>query len=227
MKLKDILFGVGLIGIFVPFIVSDTAFQFYDTFNREHGVIMSVIKFAILATIGEILGLRIKTGNYYREGFGIIPRAVIWGIYGITIKFAFLVFAVGTKAFLTYMGFDVPVEGSPFSAATIVVSFSISVAINLIYSPVLMTMHKITDTHIEMHKGSLMCLVTPIKMREILKNLNWQVQWDFVFKKTIPLFWIPAHVITFSLPPDSQILFAAILGVVLGVLLGLASLKSS
>jgi hypothetical protein len=52
------------------------------------------------------------------------------------------------------------------------------------------------------------------------------VQWGFVFKKTIPLFWYPAHTLTFLLPAEYRILFAALLGIVLGVLLSVASLKS-
>ena len=50
--------------------------------------------------------------------------------------------------------------------------------------------------------------------------------WGFVYKKTIPLFWIPAHTITFLLPAEYRILVAALLGIVLGVILGIASLKS-
>jgi uncharacterized integral membrane protein len=44
-----------------------------------------------------------------------------------------------------------------------------------------------------------------------------------VFKKTIPLFWYPAHTITFLLPAGFQVLFAAVLGIVLGVLLSVAA----
>lgn len=40
---------------------------------------MSFVKFAILATLGEMLGLRISTGVYHNKTFGIIPRMVIWG----------------------------------------------------------------------------------------------------------------------------------------------------
>ena len=46
---------------------------------------------------------------------------------------------------------------------------------------------------------------------------------EFVFKKTIPFFWYPAHTITFLLPGEMRVLFAAILGVVLGVLLAIAA----
>jgi len=58
------------------------------------------------------------------------------------------------------------------------------------------------------------------------KGINWNIQWHFVFKKTIPFFWIPAHTITFLLPADFQVLFAALLSVMLGLILAIASLKS-
>jgi hypothetical protein len=74
--------------------------------------------------------------------------------------------------------------------------------------------------------GSLKSLITPIAFGNILSQLNWKVQWHFVFKKTIPLFWIPAHTITFMLPSQYQVLFAASLSIVLGVLLSVAAVMS-
>ena len=73
--------------------------------------------------------------------------------------------------------------------------------------------------------GTLRGLFTPINMGEIMQNLNWKVQWGFVFKKTIPLFWFPAHTITFLLPGEMRVLFAALLGVLLGVILSIAARK--
>ena len=64
-----------------------------------------------------------------------------------------------------------------------------------------------------------------IPFAEIFKNINWDVQWHFVLKKTIPFFWFPAHTITFLLPPDFRVLFAAVLGIALGTLLAFAGLK--
>ena len=29
--------------------------------------------------MGELLGLRISSGHYFRKGFGVLPRAVVWG----------------------------------------------------------------------------------------------------------------------------------------------------
>jgi hypothetical protein len=88
-----------------------------------------------------------------------------------------------------------------------------------------MTFHKITDTHIVMHGGKLSALAQPIRFAEMFKQINWDVQWGFVFKKTIPFFWIPAHTITFLLPAEFQVLFAALLSVALGVFLAVASQK--
>ena len=111
------------------------------------------------------------------------------------------------------------------STGKILVAFGISSTLNLIYAPVMMTLHKITDTHIVDNGGTVRGLFRPIKMGSIMSKLNWNVQWNFVFKKTIPFFWIPAHTITFLLPADFRVLFAALLGIALGVLLSVAALR--
>ena len=227
MKRNDLLFISALILFFLPFFVFPAVYDAYTSFNSAHGMIMSFIKFAILATLGEVIGLRIKTGKYNAPGFGILPRAVVWGFLGLTIKLAFVIFSSGSISFLSYMGFEkagaVMQEG--FSLSKLFVAFCISVFMNSIYAPVMMTLHKITDTHILDTGGTLRGLLTPIDFRGIITNLNWDVQWNFVFKKTIPFFWYPAHTITFLLPVDYQVLFAAFLGIALGTILAMASLK--
>jgi hypothetical protein len=57
-------------------------------------------------------------------------------------------------------------------------------------------------------------------------ELDWTTMWGFVFKKTIPLFWIPAQTINFMLPEEYRVLFAAFLSIVLGVLLSVAYLNN-
>lgn len=213
--------------LFLPFFVSADAYAFYNQANAEHGMLLSFLKFALLATAGEMLGLRIRTGSYNQPGFGILPRAIVWGLLGLTIKLAFVIFGKGTPAFLTYMGLQDAgsLMGGAFGAGKLLVAFSISAAMNLIYAPVMMTLHKITDTHILNNGGTLRGLLRPIRFGDIMTGINWQVQWNFVFKKTIPFFWIPAHTLTFLLPEQFQVLFAALLGIALGVILAVASLK--
>lgn len=227
MKKNDFLFIAFILFLFVPFFVSEEAYNIYNQANASHGMLMSFLKFAILATAGEMIGLRIRTGNYNQPGFGLLPRAIVWGFLGLTIKMAFVIFAKGTPAFLAYLGMtEAPaLMAAPFSAGKLLVAFSISAAMNLIYAPVMMTLHKITDTHILNHKGTMTGFLSPIRFGDIMSGINWQVQWNFVFKKTIPFFWIPAHTITFLLPEQFQVLFAALLGIALGVILAIASLK--
>lgn len=227
MKKSDFIVIGCVIVCLLPFFVSDSVYSFYKTFNAEHGMIMSFLKFAILSTLGECIGLRISAGVYNRKGFGIWPRAIVWGVLGMGISMAMTIFSSGVPVFLKTMGMEnaVTVMGESLSWDKVFVAFCISVAQNTIFAPVFMTLHKITDTHILSHGGTLSGFFTPIKMGEIMANLNWRVQWNFVFKKTIPFFWFPAHTITFLLPGDMRVLFAALLGVVLGVLLAIATHK--
>jgi hypothetical protein len=229
MKSKDYIFFLSSVCLFLPFFFFPALLKFYQQFNSDHGMVMSFIKFAILATMGEVIGLRIKTGNYNQPGFGVFPRAIVWGFLGMTVKTAFVIFGTGAPAFLEFLGMKNATEiiKGELNPAKVLVSFSISTSLNLFYAPVLMTFHKITDIHITSNGGTLKGLFTPIKFYEIFPSINWEVQWDFVFKKTIPLFWIPMQTINFLLPPQYQILVAALLGIALGVLLAIASQKGS
>ncbi len=229
MKRTDFIVLICVVLVFLPFFVFDGVYQFYTSFNAEHGLIMSFIKFALLATLGESLGLRIKKGVYNEKGFGLVPRAIVWGFIGVLIKISFIIFTQGTLAFLSYVGIkDVAViYAGGFTAQKLLIAFCISSFMNLIFAPVFMTLHKITDTHILNNGGTLRGFFSPLKFGEIFINLNWSVQYNFVFKKTIPLFWIPMHTITFLLPAEWQVLFAAFLGIALGVLLSIASIKGN
>ncbi|HRS53281.1 MAG TPA: hypothetical protein P5250_01065 [Bacteroidales bacterium] len=228
MKKFDFLVLFCVVVVFIPFFTSNEIYNFYVTFNKDYPLIISFIKFAILATFGEALGLRIKTGQYNQKGFGLLPRAIVWGFIGITISIAFKIFYVGVPAFLEDIGLSnmSQVMKGPFTFKKLLGAFSISVAINIIYAPVMMTFHKITDTHIINNKGTLKGFFSKVNFEEIICNLNWKVQWNFVFLKTIPFFWIPAHTITFVLPPEYQVLSAALLSIVLGVILAIAAQKS-
>ena len=227
MKRTDFYFCLIVVALFAPFFLSSSLYAGYQSFNAEHGMVMSFLKFAVLSTLGELLGLRISTGQYLRKGFGVLPRAVVWGVLGMGINLAFIVFSTGVPAAAGYLGVDDPaaIMAGPVTLSKVLLAFAISVSLNSIFAPVFMTFHKITDTHILATGGTLRGLFTPIPMGEIMQNLNWRVQWGFVFKKTIPFFWFPAHTITFLLPGEMRVLFAALLGVALGVILAVAARK--
>jgi len=225
MKKQDIYIVLVIIIFFAPFFLSTTLYNWYTTFNVEHGLIMSFLKFSVLATLGEVIGLRIRIGHYNTKGFGIIPRAIVWGLLGLSIKLAMTVFSTGMPIFIQYLGIKDAVSSmsGTFSLTKIITAFSISVGMNFIFAPVMMTLHKITDTHILNNGGTICGLFKPIQFGKIISELNWNVQWNFVFKKTIPFFWVPAHTVTFLLPENIQVLFAALLGVALGIILAVSA----
>lgn len=77
-----------------------------------------------------------------------------------------------------------------FGLGKLWIAFAISITMNTIFAPVFMTFHKITDMHILNCGGSLRSLVTPIPMTRIITHLNWDAQWNFVFKKRFLSFGI-------------------------------------
>ncbi len=229
MKKGDIVFGAAVVVLLLPFFVSDAVYEGYKVFNAAHPYLMAFIKFMVLSSVGEMLGLRIKQGVYFYKGYGILPRAIVWGILGVMIAVAMKIFSNGVPVMLESWGLDgmVAAMGGGVSWAKFIDAFCISTAMNTFFAPMFMTLHKVTDTHILNCGGKITSLVTPMKFGEILASLNWKVQWSFVFKRTLPLFWIPAHTITFMLPTAYQVLFAASLSIFLGVLLSVAAVMSN
>jgi hypothetical protein len=235
MKKGDIILALIFAGLFGPFLIWTPVLEFYKEINHEAPYLMSFVKFFILATLGEILGLRIRKGGYPLQGFGILPRAIVWGFLGMSIKMAFVIFAEGAPAMLASMGVQYPSANpaeilnvdffSNFSWLQFLTALSVGTMLNLFFAPVFMTVHKITDAHIVQTRGTLRGFFSPINVREIMAEINWRVQWDFVFKKTIPLFWIPAQTLNFLLPAEYRVLVAAVYSIILGVILAVAAHK--
>jgi hypothetical protein len=233
MKKSDFITALVVILILLPFFIFPSFLDFYRKFNAEHAYLASFIKFAILATFGESIGLRIRTGHYIQAGFGFLPRAIVWGFLGVSIKMAFVIFGEGAPFMLKTMGVIFPVEQpgdilrqNGYFWLKLLSAFSVSATLNLFFAPVFMTFHKITDLHILQSGGTLRGFFTPINFRKQFMELDWLTMWNFVFKKTIPLFWIPAQTLNFMLPEEYRILFAAFLSIVLGILLSVAGLSA-
>lgn len=179
-------------------------------------IALSFVKFAVLATAGELLGMRISSGRWTFKG--VVPRMLVWGVLGVCIGLAMKIFAAGVPAVL-----GASLSG-PLTWTKVGTAAAVSVAMNTIFAPVFMTFHRVTDIHISRTGGTLRGFFgTGLKMGETLQGIDWRRQWGFVFARTIPLFWYPAHTVTFLLPTSWRVLFAAFLGVMLGVLLSACS----
>lgn len=231
MKLtyRDLLLFLLIVALFLPFFLSPALYAAYHGFNARHAIFLGGVKFAILSTIGEVIAFRIRTKDYRLQGFGVVPRMVVWFFLGAWIVMAMRIFGAGTPPLTDYIiGADgklVEAMKGGLSWYKFLGAFSISLLQNTAFAPVFMTLHKITDTHIMRCGGSMRSFCTPLRIGDIMAGMDWKRQWSFVFKKTIPFFWIPAHTITFMLPGEYQVLFAAFLGIVLGVILAFAANK--
>lgn len=226
MKKSDYITIIAIAAVICGFAFIPGAWDWFISATKHHGLLMSFFKFAILGTFGEMLSLRIKEGVYYKEGFGLLPKMLVWGVLGVVIASAMTIFKTGTVVLLE-KGFHIKKAAWWFvgnlSWGKFFVALCVSVLMNTLFAPVFMTFHKITDIHIAETGGSLAGFFSsPLNIQQTMaEKINWNIQYGFVFKKTIPLFWYPAHTITFLLPGTLQVLFAAALGVALGVILSI------
>ncbi len=225
LRYLDIVFAVLFCSLCALAVIPATAHSF-KVWTLANPFLSSFIKFAVLGTFGECLALRIYTGRYYASGFGMAPKTIMWGVNGVFIAAAFAVFTAGTGNLMQLIG----IPGSPDSASVFgkcLWAFSVSVTFNLVFSPVFMLFHKLTDTHIMYAGGSLRrFLFTAPAPSRYFSEINWDIMWGFSFKKTIPLFLIPANTITFMLPRHLRILSAGVIGVGLGLILAAALHKA-
>jgi hypothetical protein len=225
MKRSDILFIAVFVGLFVPFILSQKLYEFFLWFSTEWAFTASFIKFAILATMGEMLGSRIRSGLYLPEGFALAFRAVIWGFLGMTVKAAFMIFGGGVPLIIAHLGMENPqaVMADPVCGARVLLAFAISTFLNIFYAPVLMVTHRVSDLHIASAGGDWRKLLKVPDVSSLLSSIDWNSMWGIVLKMSIPLFWIPAQTVNFLLPEEFRILVAALYSTVLGVILALAA----
>jgi hypothetical protein len=231
MKRSDFIVAGVILLVLLPFFIFPPVLKAYQDLNAAHAYLLSFIKFAVLATFGECLGLRIRTGVYNKPGFGLMPRAIVWGFLGVAIKIAFVIFGEGAPMMLKTMGvhFSFPNPGDvlrqpELSWIKLLAAFSVSTTMNLFFAPVFMAFHRVTDTHILNTGGTMKGFLTWIQVGRCFKEINWYDFWNFVLKKTIPFFWIPAQTINFLLPEGYRILVAAAYSIILGVLMSMAAL---
>ncbi|MCF7925289.1 MAG: hypothetical protein K9L26_02045 [Candidatus Izimaplasma sp.] len=202
---SDIVMTMGIIVITV-LIVIGLMLPPVLKFAGAYPLIMSFIKFFFLASIGDIIGYRLQVGTWQMPP-KIIHKAVVWGIIGVVIYLMFQIYPNGVK---TLQANNIlPWENSIFAFALFV-----SIIINYTFAPTMMSLHRISDTYLNSLKSN-----HHPKLRDIINGINWGNFYQITLFRTIPFFWIPAHTITFLLPEAYRIIFAASLGIILGILL--------
>ena len=222
MKKNDFLWLLALVSV-VIFLVHPTTNELFVYVTKKHPYIMGFIKVGILATMGELLGIRILTG-YFKKPVGFIYRVIVWGFIGMVFALVFDLFAIGVNGCIS-KGLlpSIPGKGLLPRLFTALLSSTI---INLGFAPVFMAFHRITDTYIDLGNGKIAGILK-VKLEEVTNKIDWSNFVCFVVAKTIPFFWIPAHTITFMLPSEYRVLMASLLSIALGAILSYAKKKST
>lgn len=215
MKKGDLLWGVALLLWILILVVPATRvmfIKFTDTYPYQGGF----VKFVILASMGDLLGIRILKGEWNIPK-GLFYKAVVWGIIGMMVTLMFTVYMGGTAA--------AQVSGRlPFKGSAIAQAFFGSAVMNVTFGPMMMVFHRFTDMYIDTRyerKGG------SVSLKELIDKNDWNSLVEFTWLKTCPLFWIPAHTIVFLLPSQYRVLVSAFLSIALGLLLALAKKEKS
>ena len=217
MKRGDFLWGAILLGM-IAFLIAPLTHALFLTASKTSPYLMGFIKFAVLATMGELLAIRIKTGDW-KKPKGVLWRVIVWGIIGMMVTLMFALFDAGVRSCME-RGYLPLVAGEGFFPK-LVTAFFISTITNLFFGPSFMLFHRLTDTWIDLGQGR-MSQMRKITLNAVLEGADLKGFVAFVVCRTIPAFWIPAHTVTFMLLPEYRVLMAAMLSICLGAILGIS-----
>ncbi len=169
----------------------------YIQWVTQHPFQSAALQFALLGTLGEVVAasVRKRRAALPCTALQLVWKALAWALLGLVIKGGF----TGMKGFTQALLDKGMLPG--FLAHGLGKAFVVSVLTNVFFGPQMMAFHRLEDNWILGERGFAG-----------LDRAWWTLVW----------FWIPAHTVTFALPPEYQIGLAALWGLVLGVILGLS-----
>lgn len=191
---------------FVVILVIPFTREWFKMMSKNHAYIMGFIKFALLATAGELLAGIIANRKPTLPP-QIILRFIIWGLIGVWITLMMSVYKIASTSLVG-------------TSNVFLMALLTSVLMNTSFGPTFMAVHKITDRILE-----LLSKKEKMTFNSVVGGINWSKFVSFTILITVPFFWIPAHTITFLLPSEYQVMMAAALSVALGVFLSFGNRK--
>ena len=135
----------------------------YISFNKAHPYLLGFLKVGILATMGELLSIRLQKGKYVKP-HGLFYRFIIWGFLGLCFVLVFELFASGTYSAMK--------KGLLPGDNKFLHALFTSILMNLIFAPTFMAFHKITDTYLELGEGKISKIFT-IKLSNVVNTIDW------------------------------------------------------
>ena len=188
-------------------------------FTEAAPYLSGFLKFSVLATMGDMLGLRIQRKEWIVPK-GIVFKAVLWGIIGLMVTLVFTVYASGAKA--AQAAGLLPFESSKLAGA-----FFGSAILNLTFGPMMFVYHKFGEIYIDTKLERIASKRTQrITLRELTGKVDWQSMVGFSWLITCPLIWIPCHTAVLLLPAQYRVLASAFLSILLGIVVVMAKMRS-
>lgn len=210
MKRGDFLWGAALLIWILILVVPSTRTAFIAV-TDAHPYAGGFFKFAILASMGDLLGIRVLKGDWLIPN-GLLYRGIVWGFIGLMVTLVFTVFMGGAAAAMA-------AGRLPFKGSNLAQAFFGSAIMNVTFGPMMMAFHRFTDMFIDAKyekKGE------KVTLKELIEKNDWNSLVEFSWLKTCPFFWIPAHTIVFLIPGNYRVLASAFLSIALGLLLAIA-----
>lgn len=208
---------LSLVG-FAAILIIPASREVFKTLSATHPYLMGFAKFAVLATAGELLAVRLAKKEWTLPSY-VWVRFLIWGVIGVWITYMMKIFGAGVGALMSQGLLPSP-ENTLLN--TFIKAFLISATMNLSFGPTFMALHKCSDTLLDIRATGK----RKITLANVIHKVDWEKFASFTLCKTVPLFWIPAHTVTFMLPSEYQVAMAAALSVALGIILNLKRKKS-
>ncbi len=206
----DLLWGFALL-LWVGILVFPASRGAFIAATDAHPYLGGFMKFAILASMGDLLGVRIFHG-LWQIPRGFLLKAVVWGVIGMMVTLVFTVFMGGAAA-------AQKIGRLPFADSKLALAFFGSTIMNLTFGPMMYVYHKFGDMLME-------SLLVPAKdrlgLRGMVASVDWYTLVSFSWLKTCLFVWIPCHTAVFLLPPEYRVLASAFLSILLGVIIAMA-----
>lgn len=214
-KKGDFLWG-GILLIWILILVIPSSREVFLSVTGAHPYAGGFFKFCILATMGDLLGVRILKNKWIIPK-GFIFKAAVWGVMGMMITLLFPVFSAGAAAAQT-------TGILPFKGSIIGQAFFGSAIMNLTFGPMMYIYHKFADLYIDLKyekKGG------KFSVKDMVDRVDWYTMVSFSWMKTCIFIWIPCHTIVFLLPGEYRVLTSAFLSILLGILVALSKKDSN
>ncbi|MGM9973633.1 MAG: hypothetical protein ACI33K_06305 [Clostridiaceae bacterium] len=214
MKKGDFLWALALL-LWIVVLIVPSSREVFISITEAYPYIGGFFKFAVLATMGDLLGVRVLKGKW-RIPSGVLWRALIWGIIGMMVTLVFTVFMGGAQA--------AQASGKlPFSGSVLAQAFFGSAIMNVTFGPMMMVFHRFTDLYIDMRYEDKNKKIT---LKNMIARIDWNGVVGFSWLKACPFFWIPAHTLVFLLSDQYRVIVSAFLSIALGLLLAVAKKDS-